>query len=39
MTAQQPATYTHNKGSFWLGVLFGLLGVFLVFLFLLILFG
>jgi hypothetical protein len=24
MTTQRPDTYTDNKGSFWLGVLFGI---------------
>jgi len=38
MTAR-PDTYTHNKGSFWLGVLLGLLLVVVVFLVLLILLG
>jgi hypothetical protein len=38
MTAQRPGTYTDNKGSFWLGVLLGLLviPVFLVILLILV---
>jgi hypothetical protein len=37
MTTQRPDTYTDNKGSFWLGVLIGLLLVFIFSVFLLIL--
>ncbi len=39
MTAQQPDTYTHNKGSFWLGVALGLLLIFILFLVVLVLIG
>ena len=39
MTAQRPDTYTENKGSFWLGVLLGLLVILVFFVSLLILLG
>jgi len=39
MTPHRPDTYAQNKGSFWLGVLLGLLLVVVVFLVLLILLG
>ncbi len=39
MTAQQPDTYTHNKGSFWLGIVLGLLLIFTVFLVVVVLIG
>lgn len=37
MTAQRPDTYAHNKGSFWLGFVLGLLLVLIFFLVLLML--
>lgn len=39
MTTQRPDTYTDNKGSFWLGVLFGVPLIFIFFLVLLMLLG
>jgi hypothetical protein len=39
MTAPRPDTYTHNKGSFWLGSILGLLLMLAFFLVLLILLG
>ncbi len=39
MTAHRPDTYTHNKGSFWLGALLGLVVVFILFFVLLTLLG
>lgn len=39
MTAQRPDTYTENKGSFWLGVLLGLLVILVFFVGLLIVVG
>lgn len=39
MTPQRPDTYTENKGSFWLGVLLGLLITLVFFVSVVILLG
>jgi hypothetical protein len=39
MTPDRPDTYAQNKGSFWLGVLLGLLLILVFFVVLLILLG
>lgn len=39
MTAPQPDTYAHNKGSFWLGCFLGLLLIVVLFIVLLMLVG